>query len=160
MNLTTKGRYAVMAMVDIAMEKGDEAPVKLAEVAERQEIALNYLEQIFVKLKKAALVRSVRGPGGGYMLALTADNILISDIIQAVDEPIKMTRCDSNKKNNGKGCMHDKSFCATHALWDGLGKQIYHYLSSVSLKDVCEKKIAVNYFPDASETLIAEVMHG
>ncbi len=157
MNLTTKGRYAVMAMVDIAMQSAESQPVRLGDVAERQEIALNYLEQIFVKLRKAGVVESVRGPGGGYVLAGDASDIRIADIILAVDEPIKMTRCDVKEQKN-TGCMQNKSFCATHALWDGLGKQIYGYLSSVSLADVCEKKLtpATTFF---EKQPIAEVVH-
>ena len=160
MNLTTKGRYAVMAMVDIALQEEGKKPVKLAAVADRQEIALNYLEQLFVKLRKANLVKSVRGPGGGYVLSKAVDEMLISDIILAVDEPIKMTRCNSRKEEKAKGCMHDKSFCATHALWDGLGRQIYNYLSSVSLKDVCDKKIVGASMQHATDLILAEVVHG
>jgi Rrf2 family iron-sulfur cluster assembly transcriptional regulator len=147
MNLTTKGRYAVMAMVDIAMQGGEKTPISLALVAERQEITLNYLEQIFVRLRKADVVKSVRGPGGGYVLSTSADEIRISDIIIAVDETIKMTRCSEESKKTG-GCMHNRSLCATHALWDGLGKQIHYYLQSVTLADVCAKRINVPFsFP-------------
>lgn len=137
MNLTTKGRYAVMALVDLSLHS-DEGPVKLALIAERQQIALNYLEQLFVPLRKSGIVTSVRGPGGGYMLAEDAGDIRISDIITAVDEPIKMTRCTTQ---NHTGCMHDKTQCATHALWDGLGKHIHQYLQSITLADVCEKRV-------------------
>ena len=161
MNLTTKGRYAVMAMVDIAMQSNDEKPVRLAEVASRQEIALNYLEQIFVKLRKAQIVKSVRGPGGGYVLASAADTLRISDIIEAVDEPIKMTRCNiTEQQKRTNGCMHDKSYCATHALWDGLGKQIYYYLSSVTLEDVCKKRMIMPEGLLGPQTFIKEVAHG
>ena len=133
MNLTTKGRYAVMAMVDLAMYS-NQAPITLAEIAERQNITSNYLEQIFMKLRKKGLVQSVRGPGGGYMIAIDAADIKISDIVDAVDESIKMTRCNSGKSN---GCMHGKVKCVTHNLWDGLSQHIFTYLNSISLQDLC-----------------------
>jgi Rrf2 family iron-sulfur cluster assembly transcriptional regulator len=134
MNLTTKGRYAVMAMVDIA-SYGSNAPVSLADIAQRQNITVNYLEQIFLRLRKAGLVRSVRGPGGGYVILGESDEIKVSDIVIAVDESIKMTRCNGE----GGGCMHDSARCKTHHLWAGLGRQIYNYLNSVSLADICTK---------------------
>ena len=135
MNLTTKGRYAVMAMVDLAMN-GSKGPITLANIAERQNIALNYLEQIFMRLRKGGLVQSVRGPGGGYILPIEAKEIKISDIVIAVEESIKMTRCNSKKDG---GCMHGNAKCATHALWEGLGKQIFNYLQSISLEDMCKQ---------------------
>ncbi len=137
MMLTTKGRYAVMAMVDLATHSG-EKPVVLADIAERQEIALTYLEQIFSRLKKDGLVKAFRGPGGGYMLTRTPAETFISEIIVAVDEPIKMTRCNHNP---GKGCLSTKVRCLTHDLWDGLGNQIFAYLRSVSLEDVCQRRV-------------------
>lgn len=160
MNLTTKGRYAVMAMVDIALQAENTTPVRLALVSERQGIALNYLEQIFVKLKRAGLVTSVRGPGGGYVLSKSADQIRISQIITAIDEPIKMTRCHTESGKKSGGCMHDKSYCVTHNLWDGLGKQIYNYLSSISLQDVCKKKITPSVIEVFPETQRVEAAHG
>jgi Rrf2 family iron-sulfur cluster assembly transcriptional regulator len=135
--LSTKGRYAVMAMVDLASHsKGN--PVALADIAERQEISLSYLEQLFAKLRKGGLVKSVRGPGGGYLLAHTVAETRISDIILAVDEPIRATRCPVG---TGTGCKRDKSRCLTHDLWEELGNQIHLYLSSVSLADVCERRV-------------------
>lgn len=137
MMLTTKGRYAVMAMVDIAMSSRGNA-VSLQEIASRQNIALNYLEQIFTKLKKEGLVTSVRGPGGGYLLSQSAEMIRIADIILAVEESLKITRCSDVERS---GCMNDKSRCLTHDLWEGLGNHIYSYLHSISLADVTGRKV-------------------
>ncbi len=135
--LSTKGRYAVMAMVDLAVYS-DGRTVALADVATRQEISLSYLEQLFAKLRRGKLVNSVRGPGGGYKLARAAHDIRISDIIMAVDEPLKVTRC---KEGSPEGCTKSSSRCLTHDLWDELGRQIYLYLSSVSLDDVANSRI-------------------
>ena len=137
MRLSTKGRYAVMAMVDLAMY-GDEKPMALATIAERQDISLSYLEQLFALLKRSALVKSVRGPGGGYMLAHGADGTRISDIILAVDEPIRATRCDPQSPH---GCTKTKMRCATHDLWAELSNQIHLFLSSVTLADVVNRRI-------------------
>ena len=137
MKLTTKGRYAVMAMVDLAAS-GSETPVALAEVAERQEISLSYLEQLIAKLRRADLVGSLRGPGGGYFLLRDAEEIRISDIILAVDEPIRATRCAPGQPF---GCRANKSRCMTHDLWEELGNQIYVYLSSVTLADVINRRV-------------------
>jgi Rrf2 family iron-sulfur cluster assembly transcriptional regulator len=135
--LSTKGRYAVMAMVDLASHsKGH--PVALADIAERQEISLSYLEQLFAKLRNGGLVKSVRGPGGGYLLAHAIDQTRISDIILAVDEPIRATRCTPGSP---AGCRSNKSRCLTHDLWEELGNQIHLYLSSVTLADVCERRV-------------------
>ena len=136
MILGTKARYAVMAMVDLAGRDGGK-PVALAELAESQEITVPYLEQLFSKLRKNGLVKSVRGPGGGYVLARGAGEICISDIVQAVDESLKMTRCSSHKEN---GCMASKAQCLTHNLWEGLETRIFDYLHSVTLEDVREKR--------------------
>ena len=138
MNLTTKGRYAVMAMVDLATNGGN-GPVVLSEIAHRQNIAVSYLEQIFMRLRKSGLVKSVRGPGGGYCLSKDMENTNISEIVSAVDESVKMTRCDSG----GGSCVHDKKSakCITHNLWAGLTKAIHNYLESVSLHDVCERNV-------------------
>ena len=137
MKLSTKSRYAVMAMVDLAKQSTRE-PVALADVADRQEISLSYLEQIFGKLRRGGLVNSVRGPGGGYMLSRSAADTRISDIILAVDEPIQTTRC---KPGSPFGCKSNQSRCLTHDLWEELGHQIYIYLSSVSLEDVVQKRV-------------------
>lgn len=137
MKLSTKGRYAVMAMADLAHHSSGR-PVALAEVADRQEISLSYLEQLFGRLRRSGLVNSVRGPGGGYMLARQASEMRIADIILAVDEPIKATRCTPGSPT---GCHSHKGRCLTHDLWEELGNQIYLYLSSVTLADVCERRI-------------------
>jgi Rrf2 family iron-sulfur cluster assembly transcriptional regulator len=137
MRLSTKGRYAVMAMVDLA-QHGAGGPVSLAEIAERQEISLSYLEQLFAKLRRGGLVKSVRGPGGGYLLAYDRDVTRIADIILAVDEPIHAIRCQPGAT---LGCRGDRSRCLTHDLWEELSNQIHLYLSSVSLGDVCDKRV-------------------
>lgn len=137
MILSTKGRYAVMAMVDLAIQSAGK-PVGLAAIAERQEIPLAYLEQIFARLKRAGLVKSVRGPGGGYQLARTAREMTITEIMLASDEPMKMTRCESHSH---QGCMAPKTRCLTHDLWEGLGAQIRHYLGTITLEDVCERRV-------------------
>lgn len=137
MKLSTKGRYAVMAMVDLARH-GAGHPVSLADIAERQEISLSYLEQLFARLRKNELVRSVRGPGGGYLLGRGTDEVKISDIILAVDEPIRVTRC---QPTSAVGCKADRSRCLTHDLWEELGNQIHLFLRSVSLADVVENRV-------------------
>jgi Rrf2 family transcriptional regulator, iron-sulfur cluster assembly transcription factor len=137
MRLSTKGRYAVMAMVDLAKHSTGE-PIALAEIAERQEISLSYLEQLFARLRVAGLVKSVRGPGGGYLLGHPAQETRISDVILAVDEPIRATRCSPGAP---VGCRGSKSRCLTHDLWEELGNQIHLYLSSVSLADVVEQRV-------------------
>jgi len=135
--LSTKGRYAVMAMVDLAMHS-DGKPVALAAIAERQDISLSYLEQLFARLKRNTLVKSVRGPGGGYMLAHGSEGTRISDIILAVDEPIRVTRCDPQSPH---GCTKTKMRCATHDLWAELSNQIYLFLSAVTLADVINRRV-------------------
>ncbi len=137
MKLSTKGRYAVMAMVDLA-SRNHGKPVPLADIAERQEISLSYLEQLFGKLRRGGLVKSVRGPGGGYLMARSSSDTRVSDIIMAVDEPITATRC---KSESAAGCHEDKGRCLTHDLWRELGNQIYLYLSSVSLADICGRRV-------------------
>lgn len=140
MRLSTRGRYAVMAMVDLATE-GQTRTVTLAGIAARQEISLSYLEQLFAKLRRSGIVSSVRGPGGGYRLSNPIDQIRIADIILAVDEPIKTTRCETGSP---KGCTPQLSRCMTHDLWEGLGRQIHNYLSSVTLADVVHKRVLGN----------------
>jgi Rrf2 family iron-sulfur cluster assembly transcriptional regulator len=135
--LSTKGRYAVMALVDLASHSQGR-PVALADIAERQEISLSYLEQLFAKLRRGGLVKSVRGPGGGYLLARSSAETRISDAILAVDEPIRATRCTPGSPT---GCRTNKSRCLTHDLWEELGNQIHLYLSSVSLDDVCNRRV-------------------
>lgn len=137
MKLSTKGRYAVMAMVDLAMY-GDGKPIALGEIAGRQEISLSYLEQLFAKLRRGGLVQSVRGPGGGYRLAHEAGRIRVADIILAVDEPIRTTRCTPGR---AFGCVNKGSRCITHDLWEELGHQIHLFLSTITLQDVCEGRV-------------------
>jgi len=135
--LSTKGRYAVMALVDLAASS-EGKPVSLADIADRQEISLSYLEQLFAKLRRGSLVKSVRGPGGGYLLAHSPAETRVSDIILAVDEPIRATRCTPGQPF---GCRSNKSRCMTHDLWEELGNQIYLYLSSVTLADIVERRV-------------------
>lgn len=137
MRLSTKGRYAVMAMADLAKNGSDRA-VSLAEIAARQEISLSYLEQLFARLRKGGLVKSVRGPGGGYRLAMTAGETVVADIVLAVDEPIRATRCAAHR--TPRGCMTGGARCITHDLWEDLGAEIHRYLAGVSLADVIEKR--------------------
>ncbi len=137
MRLSTKGRYAVMAMVDLAINC-DGKPVALAAIAERQEISLSYLEQLFARLRRGELVKSVRGPGGGYMLARGAEGTRVSDVILAVDEPIRATRCNPQSPI---GCTKSKMRCVTHDLWSELSNQIHLFLSSVTLADVRDGRV-------------------
>lgn len=137
MKLSTKGRYAVMAMVDLATNSRGQ-PVALADIAARQEISLSYLEQLFAKLRRGGLVRSVRGPGGGYLPAHPITEMRVSDIILAVDEPIRATRCAPGSPS---GCRQNRSRCLTHDLWEELGNQIHLYLSSVTIADVIDRRI-------------------
>ncbi|MFE9083554.1 Rrf2 family transcriptional regulator [Brevundimonas sp. NPDC003935] len=137
MRLSTKGRYAVMAMADLAKNGADRA-VSLAEIATRQEISLSYLEQLFARLRKSGLVKSVRGPGGGYRLAREACETAVAEIVLAVDEPIRATRCVG--AGSPKGCMIKGERCITHHLWEDLGQEIHRYLASVSLEDVIQHR--------------------
>ena len=129
MRLTTKGRFAVTAMIDLAL-RSNAGPVALAAISQRQQISLSYLEQLFGKLRRAKLVSSVRGPGGGYCLAKPTAGITVAEIITAVDEPIDATQCA------GKENCNDDRRCITHDLWATLNQKMNDYLSSVSLADV------------------------
>jgi Rrf2 family iron-sulfur cluster assembly transcriptional regulator len=135
MKMSTKGRYAVMAMIDIAVHSGGE-PVSLAEIAERQDISHEYLEQLFGRLRKAKLVESARGPGGGYRLARDKSMIPVAEIIAAVDEELQFTRCEGDAV---EGCVKGER-CNAHDLWSSLGRQMMYFLSSISLEDVVEKR--------------------
>jgi len=137
MRLSTKGRYAVMAVVDLAANAGDK-PITLADIAGRQEISLSYLEQLFAKLRRGGIVRSVRGPGGGYRLSRPAAEVRIADIILAVDEPIRATRCEAGSP---KGCKPSQGRCITHDLWEELSRQIHLFLSGVTVADVVDKRL-------------------
>jgi Rrf2 family iron-sulfur cluster assembly transcriptional regulator len=138
MRLSTKGRYAVMAMTDLAAHGADRA-VSLAEIATRQQISLPYLEQLFARLRRGGLVRSVRGPGGGYRLSKAAADTRISEIVLAVDEPIRATRC-AGGDNPAMGCMASGEQCLTHGLWEALGERIEDYLAGISLDDVIQRR--------------------
>jgi Rrf2 family protein len=140
MQLSSKGRYAVMAMADLAKtSQGSAVPV--AAIAERQELSSTYLEQLFSKLRRAGLVDSTRGPGGGYQLASEPHDITISDIMQAVEEPVKMTRCHLE---DSAGCVGD-SRSLTHDLWDALGDHIAGFLGNVTLGDVIDNASAKEF---------------
>ena len=135
MKLTTKGRYAVMAMADLALFKG-KGPITLTDISLRQNISLAYLEQIFIKLKKNNLVKSIRGAKGGYVLEASPEVIKISNIIAAVDEEIKTLNC---KKESKKGCNNKSSKCITHNLWDQLDQHINSFFEKVKLQDLVKK---------------------
>ncbi len=135
MQLTTKGRYAVMALADMALH-GSGRAVSLAEIAARQEISLSYLEQLFARLRRAGVVTSVRGPGGGYRLARPASATAVAEVVMAVDEPLKVTRCSAREL----GCVRGER-CLTHDLWAALGRRIEEFLGSVSLQDVVEGRM-------------------
>ena len=136
MMLTTKGQYAVMALVDLAKYSNGQ-PVKLAAISQRQNIAINYLEQIFVRLRRQELVSSVKGPGGGYKLNNNAANITIAQIIEAVDEQIQITRCSKKKQT---ACVSNVK-CLTHDLWDGLTNRIIDYFTNITINDVCNNNL-------------------
>ncbi|MBL8433273.1 MAG: Fe-S cluster assembly transcription factor, partial [Dechloromonas sp.] len=129
MRLTTKGRFAVTAMMDLAL-RGQGGPVALAGVSERQKISLSYLEQLFGKLRRDKLVDSVRGPGGGYCIARPLEGVTVADIIRAVDEPLDATQCGGREN-----CLDDQR-CMTHDLWSSLNDRMYDYLTSVTLADL------------------------
>ena len=134
MRLTTKGRFAVTAMMDIALQEGVR-PVALSDISERQNISLSYLEQLFGKLRRRALVTSVRGPGGGYRISQPTETITVGEIIRAVDETVDATQCGGLKN-----CKDDKE-CITHELWKGLNEHIFDYMDTVKLADLVEKRV-------------------
>ena len=136
MKLTNKGRYAVMAMADLAQFK-DNGPISLTDISLRQNISLAYLEQIFIKLKQENLVKGTRGSKGGYVLVSPPEEIKISNIISAVDEKIKTLNC---KKESKKGCNNKSSKCITHNLWDQLDQHINNFFEKVKLQDLVKKK--------------------
>jgi Rrf2 family iron-sulfur cluster assembly transcriptional regulator len=131
MKLSTKGRYAVTALADIALQGG--RLVSLGEIAERQDVSLAYLEQLFVKLRKAGLVESVRGPGGGYRLGLPADQVRIIDVMGAVDETVSAIRCEDGVES---GCAGSRAKCLTHNLWERLSSHVHVFLSQTTIADV------------------------
>ena len=134
MKLTSKGRFAVMSLVDIAINSVENKPVSLSEISLRQNISLPFLEQIFIALKKSGIVKSVRGPSGGYIFAKNPDFIKIYDVIKAIDEDLKIMRCNGVDY----GCITNKrkTKCLTHNLWNKLSNHIFLFLSSVSINDV------------------------
>ena len=133
MRLTTKGRFAVTAMLDLALNASD-GPVTLAGISERQKISLSYLEQLFGKLRRRELVDSVRGPGGGYCLARDPALVSVADIVRAVEEPLDSTQC------GGRENCHDSHRCMTHDLWEELNATVYGFLSGVKLSHLVEKQ--------------------
>jgi len=133
MRLTTRGRFAVTALLDLAMQRS-KGPVKLAEISKRQQISLSYLEQLFTKLRQRELVDSVRGPGGGYCLAKEMEHVSVADIILAVDEPIDSTKC------GGKENCHNDNKCITHDLWKNLNALIFNHLGSINLKQLVDEQ--------------------
>ena len=137
MKLTTKGRYAVMAMADLATNANGSA-ISLTEISSRQNISLAYLEQIFIKLKSKKLVKSTRGANGGYRLERPASEIKLSYIISAVDEEVKMLNC---KKNSKKGCNNKSTKCITHNLWDELDQHIHEFFEKVKLQDLVRQDL-------------------
>lgn len=142
MRLTTKGRFAVTAMIDLAL-RASSGPVTLAGISRRQDISLSYLEQLFGKLRRNAIVESVRGPGGGYNLARKAEDITVADIIISVDEPLDSTQC-GGKENCHGGSTENGSRCMTHDLWSTLNSKMVEYLDSVSLKDLVDQQMQKN----------------
>ena len=152
MRLTTKGRYAVTAMLDLALHK-NQGPVSLSDISSRQAISLSYLEQLFSKLRRSGLVSSVRGPGGGYELKRGSDEIFIAQIIDAVDESVDTTKCQ------GAGDCQGGETCLTHYLWEDLSEQIHTFLESISLADLVAKnevkKIADNQ--DRRQIIVTEM---
>jgi len=134
MRLSTKGRYAVTAMLDLALN-GKHGPVTLAEISENQGISLSYLEQLFAALRTKELVRGVRGPGGGYYLGKSADDISIANIICAVDEWVEFTRCGGRQNCSGG------ARCLTHTLWDDLSSEIFNFLANISLGDLVRRNL-------------------
>ena len=132
MKLTTKGRYAVTAMLDLALH-ANQGPVSLADISERQGISISYLEQLFAKLRRNDLVSSVRGPGGGYRLSRASAEIFVAQVVDAVDEPVDITRCE------GQGNCQNGEPCLTHYLWEDLSQQLHQFLSAISLQSLVER---------------------
>src|SRR6186997_2602146 len=154
MRLTTKGRFAVTAMLDLALH-ADRGPVSLAGISERQKISLSYLEQLFGKLRRRNLVESVRGPGGGYNLARDASKVSVADIVRAVEEPIDSTQC------GGRENCRDNQRCMTHDLWEELNSTVYGFLDGVKLSDLVARQktrtVSVVRSPRSRESLPVSV---
>ena len=154
MKLTSKGRYAVTAILDLAFHSTS-GPVTLSDISKRQDISLSYLEQLFTRLRKQALVRSTRGPGGGYSLNRPANEIAVAAVVSAVDEIVDTTRC------SGANNCHDGQQCLAHELWDDLSQQIYGFLDEISLQDLMEegsiRDVAIRQDEKMNETDSVEV---
>lgn len=148
MKLTTKGRYAVTAMLDLAVN-GKDKPITLAEISERQDISLSYLEQLFSRLRRQHLVKSLRGPGGGYLLSRPSHEIDIAAVISAVDEGVDSTRCKGERN-----CLSENK-CLTHDLWVELSQQIYDFLSAISLQDLVKQNQDCKKTAQALDSIIA-----
>jgi Rrf2 family cysteine metabolism transcriptional repressor len=140
MRLSTRGRYALRAMIDLALH-ANEGPVLRSDIAERQEISAHYIEQLFVKLRKAGLIESVRGPGGGYILAQSADQIRAGDIIRTVEGPIALVHCVAPQK---EAACHRADNCVTHLLWRRLSSKVAEVLDSVTLRELCDQALELN----------------
>lgn len=169
MQLSSKGRYAVMAMADLARHSerlraeragaGDFAakPVSIASVSDRQKISQTFLEQIFMQLRRGGLVISSRGPGGGYVLARDAGEISVLEVMQAVDEPVQMTRCSLEDGSLDEGSIHEMRGCVagdrclTHGLWQDLGEHIISFLRHTSLRDVIARPLEAMVFEATSD---------
>ncbi|MCU7892580.1 MAG: Rrf2 family transcriptional regulator [Candidatus Thiodiazotropha sp. (ex Ustalcina ferruginea)] len=149
MRLSTKGRYAVTAMLDLALN-GKNGPVTLAEISENQGISLSYLEQLFAALRNKELVRGVRGPGGGYYLGKSADEISIANIICAVDEWVEFTRCGGRQNCSGG------ARCLTHTLWDDLSSEIFNFLANISLGDLVRRNLNKKEDEESSLSVVAD----
>jgi len=154
LKLTSKGRYAVTAILDLAFHSTS-GPVTLSDISKRQDISLSYLEQLFTRLRKQALVRSTRGPGGGYSLNRPANEIAVAEVVSAVDEIVDTTRC------SGANNCHDGQQCLAHELWDDLSQQIYGFLDEISLQDLMEegsiRDVAIRQDEKMNETDSVEV---
>lgn len=160
MQLSTRGRYAVMAMVDLASRQSvgcECGPVCLAEIATSQKLSLSYLEQLFARLRRAGLVASARGPGGGYRLARDSNRISVAAIIAAVDEPIRATRCDETSGPCNAMPGHQAERCQTHDLWSELGRQITLFLDGMTLADVVLGKVRGRAAPPATAAAAARI---
>ena len=147
MRLTTRGRYAVTAMLDLTLH-AQSCPISLADISDRQSISLSYLEQLFSRLRQAELVASVRGPGGGYYLGRASNSIFVAQIIDAVDESIDTTNCQ------GKGDCQGGEICLTHSLWHELSQQIHNFLNGISLADLVAKRDVQNIAQRQIEQLL------
>jgi Rrf2 family iron-sulfur cluster assembly transcriptional regulator len=155
MKLSTKGRYAVTALADIALNGGTR-PVTLAEIAERQDISVAYLEQLFVRLRRAGIVESVRGPGGGYRLARPADELRVSEVMTAVDERLNAMGCGGRWEVEG-GCGKSRETCLTHNLWEQLSAHVHVFLNQVTIADVIsDRMVPCPAVPDFTVLLEAE----